>query len=73
LLPVLGKLDLVYGVSGAATVKEAYRGAALVLASLILLVAASICLWRRSKLSGPEIAVYLMGTAAFFIATLLLV
>jgi len=73
LLPVITKLDWAYGASGAATVGEAYRAAALVLSGMIFLTAASICLWRRSKLSGPEIAVYLMGTAAFFIATLLLV
>ncbi len=72
LLPIAAKFDWVAGTSGAVTVTESYRAAGLVLAGLILLSAAAILFLRRSRLSGPEIAIYAMGTAASFVAVLLL-
>ncbi len=71
-LPVVTKLDWIYGLSGAATTTESYRIAGLILSGLILLSAAAILLWRRTKVSGPEIAIYLMGAASGFVAVLLL-
>jgi hypothetical protein len=45
-----------------------YRAAGIVLAGMVVLSAAAILLWRlasrrRSSLSGPELAVYLIGAA----------
>lgn len=71
-LPLIAKLDWIYGLSGSATTTEVYRIAGLILGGLILLSAA-ILLWRRSRVSLPEIAVYAMGVASAFVAVLLLV
>jgi len=38
-----------------------YRAAGIVLAGLAVASALAILLWRRSRLSGPETAVYLLG------------
>jgi hypothetical protein len=72
LLPIAAKFDWVSGTSGAGTVTESYRAAGLVLGGLILLSAAAILFARRSRLGGPEIAIYVMGTVASFVAVLLL-
>lgn len=49
-----------------------YKAAAVLLACVAALSALSILLWRRSSLSGPEIAVYALGSAYILIAGLLL-
>lgn len=72
LLPIAAKFDWVSGTSGAGTITESYRAAGLVLGGLTLLSAAAILFLRRLRLSGPEIAIYVMGTAASFVAVLLL-
>lgn len=73
LLPLIAKLNWIYGLSGSATTTEVYRIAGLILGGLILLSATAILLWRRSRVSLPEIAVYAMGVASAFVAVLLLV
>lgn len=40
-----------------------YRAAGIVLAGIAVISALAILLWRRSRLSGPETAVYLLGAA----------
>jgi TIR domain len=72
-LPIVARLDWIYGLSGATSTTEAYRIAGLILAGLNLLSAAGLLWWRRSRLSGPEVAIYLMGTVSAFVAVLLLV
>jgi hypothetical protein len=72
-LPMATRLNWIYDLSGASTTAAAYRTAGVFLAGVVLLSAAAILLWRRARLSGPEIAIYAMGTAAALVAVLLMV
>ena len=71
-LPIVARLDWIYGLSGAISTTEAYRITGLILAGLILLSAAVTLGWRRSRWSRAEVAIYLMGTVSAFVAVLLL-
>jgi hypothetical protein len=72
-LPWVGKAGWIYVLSGRLTSPAgAIQAAGLLLAGLIALSAAAILLSRRTRFSGPELAVYLMGVASAFVAVALL-
>jgi hypothetical protein len=72
-LPWLGQAAWIYVLSGRLTSPAgAMQAAGLLLATSIALSAAIILFWRRARFSTPELAVYLMGVAAAFVAVALL-